>query len=145
MSAQQAPPPPQPATRPLLRGADRKIAGVCSGLAEYFALDTWLVRLIFLVLLFSGGVGLLLYIALWIVMPDPYRHGSVPPAPPQTWSAHDEARRHRSAVALGAVLVIAGALILLGNLGYMTWVNWSYAWPVILILLGALLIGRRVG
>ena len=48
---------------------DKKIAGVCGGLARYFDIDATLVRVVFVLLaLFSGG-GLILYIILWLVMP----------------------------------------------------------------------------
>jgi phage shock protein PspC (stress-responsive transcriptional regulator) len=50
---------------------DRKIAGVCAGLADQFGVSVTILRLAFLLgLLFSGGVFLLVYVALWIVMPD---------------------------------------------------------------------------
>jgi phage shock protein C len=48
----------------------RKIAGVCLGVAEYFDLDATLVRLVWLVLIFGAGTGLLAYIIGWIVMPE---------------------------------------------------------------------------
>jgi phage shock protein C len=47
----------------------KKIAGVCAGLAVYFGVDAVLVRLIFLVLAFSTGIGFIAYIIGWIVMP----------------------------------------------------------------------------
>jgi phage shock protein C len=71
---------PQPlAAGPLRRSRqDKKIAGVCAGLARYLNIDTVLVRIIMLCLLFSG-VGLLFYIVCWVVMPlDPL----LLPAPP---------------------------------------------------------------
>ena len=51
--------------------ANRKIAGVCAGFAEYFDLDVTLVRVIWLVLLFwPPCIGLLAYLVAWIVMPE---------------------------------------------------------------------------
>jgi phage shock protein C len=50
--------------------ADRKIAGVCAGFAEYFDLDVTLVRLVWLIASFMTGLGLLAYPIAWIVMPD---------------------------------------------------------------------------
>jgi len=51
----------------------RKIAGVCLGIAEYFDLDPTLIRLIWLVLIFGAGTGVIAYIIGWIVMPEePY-------------------------------------------------------------------------
>ncbi|MFA5127971.1 MAG: PspC domain-containing protein [Patescibacteria group bacterium] len=48
---------------------DMIIAGVCSGLAAYFGIDPVYVRIIFIVLLFANGIGLLAYLVLWLVMP----------------------------------------------------------------------------
>ncbi|MCX6278857.1 MAG: PspC domain-containing protein [Bacteroidetes bacterium] len=56
------------------RNPDEKIiAGVCSGIAAYFHLDPVWVRLIFIVFIAAGGSGILLYIALWFVIPEAQR------------------------------------------------------------------------
>jgi len=49
---------------------NRKIAGVCGGIAEYFGVDPIIVRLITLVLVLSAGGGLIAYIIAWIVVPE---------------------------------------------------------------------------
>lgn len=50
---------------------DRKIAGVCAGIAEYFNIDPTLVRVIGVLLLLPGGLpGLIPYIILWAVIPE---------------------------------------------------------------------------
>lgn len=48
---------------------DKRVAGVCGGLARYFGLDTTLVRLATLLLILFGGLSLWAYIILWIIMP----------------------------------------------------------------------------
>ncbi|OGC45027.1 hypothetical protein A3J98_00715 [candidate division WS6 bacterium RIFOXYC1_FULL_33_10] len=48
---------------------DKMIGGVCGGLAEYFSIDSTIVRLIFGLIVVYGGTGLVLYVILWIVMP----------------------------------------------------------------------------
>ena len=48
---------------------DKMIGGVCGGLAEYFGIDSTVVRLVFALIVIYGGTGLILYIILWIVMP----------------------------------------------------------------------------
>ena len=48
---------------------DKKIAGVCAGLADYFDLDPTIVRVVWLLAVLCAGTGLLLYIILWIVLP----------------------------------------------------------------------------
>jgi len=57
-----------------LSQTDKKIAGVCGGLAEYFGIDSTIVRIIFLFMLFCVGGGLLLYLIVWIATPKaPFR------------------------------------------------------------------------
>lgn len=54
---------------------DRKIGGVCSGIAAYFDVDVVLIRIIFLVLLFCGTMGLWFYLIFCIVAPSAYTAG----------------------------------------------------------------------
>ena len=49
----------------------RKIAGVCGGIAEYLNVDVTVVRLVTIVLMMAAGSGLLAYIVAAVVMPDP--------------------------------------------------------------------------
>jgi phage shock protein C len=48
----------------------RMLGGVCGGLAEYFNLDTTLIRVLFLVLAVFGGTGLVIYVVMWLIVPD---------------------------------------------------------------------------
>ncbi len=50
--------------------SDRKLAGVCAGIADYFGWDPTLVRVGWIVLTLMGGSGILLYLILWLVMPE---------------------------------------------------------------------------
>lgn len=54
--------------------SNRMIAGVCGGIAEYFNMDTSLVRIIYVIIsVFSAAFpGILIYIAAWIIIPDEY-------------------------------------------------------------------------
>lgn len=63
---------------------DKVIAGVASGIADYLGFDVTLVRILFLLLLLPGGLSPLLYLILWIVMPErplslPYQPSGVEP------------------------------------------------------------------
>ena len=49
--------------------SNKKIAGVCGGVAEYLGIDATIVRIIWLVLVLFYGVGLLAYIICWILFP----------------------------------------------------------------------------
>ena len=53
-----------------LSNADRKIAGVCGGIGEYFDKDPVLIRIIFmLATLLSLGFGIIAYLLIWLVVP----------------------------------------------------------------------------
>ena len=62
-----------PASKPkrLYRDPDNRVlGGVCGGIGQYFKIDSLIVRIIFLVVFFGFGIGLLIYIILWIVVPE---------------------------------------------------------------------------
>jgi len=62
---------PKTASKKLFRDADDKfLGGVCAGLAHYFGMDVIWMRLIWLVLFFFFGTGFLVYILLWILIPQ---------------------------------------------------------------------------
>jgi phage shock protein C len=53
-----------------LSETDKKLGGVCGGLGEYFEKDPTVIRILFVLLtLLSFGLGLVAYIAMWLVMP----------------------------------------------------------------------------
>lgn len=61
----------QQAQRRLFRDPDnRAIAGVAAGLSAYFGIDAMWVRLLFLLLLFASGAGILIYVILWVALPE---------------------------------------------------------------------------
>lgn len=58
-------------TKKLYRSkSDRRVAGVCGGLGEYFQVDPLLIRIMFIIAALAGGPGLLLYIILALLMPE---------------------------------------------------------------------------
>jgi phage shock protein PspC (stress-responsive transcriptional regulator) len=72
-SREGAQPGPGNAKRLRLSASDRMIGGVCGGLGELFELDPVLFRAAFLVLAFVGGLGILLYLVLWLLIPGASR------------------------------------------------------------------------
>jgi phage shock protein PspC (stress-responsive transcriptional regulator) len=58
-----------PVKRLMRSSRDKKIGGVCAGLADYFDLDPTLVRIVWLLAVFFAGTGLLVYVILWIALP----------------------------------------------------------------------------
>lgn len=49
---------------------NRIIGGVSAGMAAYWGIDPWIVRVVFIVLALPGGLGILIYAVLWIVLPE---------------------------------------------------------------------------
>jgi|SRR5579872_4762946 len=139
------------------RGPDRIIGGVCSGLAAGFHVDPLLVRLAFVILAFFQGIGLLIYIVLWLVMPEDTESG---PRSGFDSVARDMRRVGNEvrgqlgaqggpnapgaglgdqALVLGFVLVVLGAVLLAVNTGL---VSWTVLWPVAVIAIGVGLLLR---
>ena len=52
---------------------DRRIAGVCGGLAKYLGIDPTVVRIIFLIALLCGSFGFWAYLIIWIAAPEDNR------------------------------------------------------------------------
>lgn len=107
---------------------DRMIAGVCGGLGHYFNIDPVIVRLVFLVLLFSGP-GILAYLVLAVVVPE-RPLGEPEPAITSTITVGNG----REWVALA--LIAGGLLIMASNLRVLQFIDWNLIWPAVLILTG---------
>ena len=54
----------------LYRSKEKMVAGVCSGLADYFDIDPTIIRILFVVVAFAGGASLLAYLIMWIIVPE---------------------------------------------------------------------------
>lgn len=74
-----------PPKRLMRSSRDKKLGGVCAGLAEYFDLDPTIVRIVWLLAVLFAGTGLLVYLILWIVLPlaPPEAAVVVPTSPAQ--------------------------------------------------------------
>ncbi len=59
----------------LYRSPNKKIGGVCAGVAEYFNIDPTIVRLIWAIAIFVYGTGLLAYLICWFVIPKDPMYG----------------------------------------------------------------------
>ena len=66
-------------TRKLYRSrTDKQVAGVCGGLAAYFNVDVTLMRVLFILLGLLGATGIVLYIAMWSIVPQEPPVGGAP-------------------------------------------------------------------
>lgn len=119
----------------LYRSRDSKvIAGVCGGIGEYFDTDPVIVRIIFLLLIFSA-VSPLVYILAWIIIPL-RPEGEVVQAPSQI----DKDRLNKYLP--GLILILIGAAFLMGRLW--DWLSFGHFWPLALIIIGGFLIYRAM-
>jgi phage shock protein C len=124
---------------------DKILAGVASGVAEYFDLDPSLVRVLFLVSTFFGGIGFLLYIAMAIIVPlEPISADAAAEA-----TVVPEGHRHASrgdgrwTTLFGAALVLLGSLALLHQV-LPAWDVERFVVPALAIGIGAFLVARSV-
>jgi phage shock protein C len=143
---------------------NKVIAGVCGGIAEYLQVDPTLVRVFFAVgSIVTGGLGLLGYIVLIVLMPLPgqpapfvktsgvttstIEGASSPDAatttPVVSPPADPEAAERRRG-AFGLFLIALGAIFLFSNAGVFRIVRWDLAWPLVFIAIGVLLLAQRV-
>ena len=123
---------------------NRVIAGVASGVAEFFGLDPTLVRVLWFVSIFFGGVSLLLYIGLAIIVPlEPLTANGNHPTGDAV--ATPEGHRHGPGGGGRWVTFFGIALILFGGLALLAAVapsiaTWRYLWPVFIIGMGVVLV-----
>jgi phage shock protein PspC (stress-responsive transcriptional regulator) len=123
---------------------NRVIAGVASGVAEFFHLDPTLVRILWFVSIFFGGLGIVLYLGLAIIVPLEPATGIEHPATADNQPVVPEGHRHQSGsgrvtMFIGAVLILFGSVALL-DVALPDWVSWRQLWPVFIIGIGGLLI-----
>jgi phage shock protein C len=142
---------------------DRKLAGVASGLAEYFDIDPTFVRILWIVSFLFGGLGLVLYIAMAIVVPQEPEQGFAPggvagqpdadatgqPAVPSPTGWHTTtptAHRHvsrgngRGITFVGIILILFGALALVEAV-LPAWADSGrFLWPAFIVGIGALMV-----
>ena len=111
-------------SRPVL---DRKVAGVATGLARHLDVDPLLVRVALVVLAFFGGAGVLIYGALWLLLPEDT--GERAPV------ALDDRSRQFTVIGVG----VLAALTVLGA----AWGDWPFPWPLLILALLVLLVVSR--
>ena len=152
---------------------DRMLWGVCGGLAKYFNVDPTRVRGVFVVLALMSGIGIIAYIILAIVMPLEGSKSATPgevvrenveeiKESAQEFGKEvraaftDEGKKEegktgqesggggrRAGIFFGILLIILGAIFLLGTFDVFWWFRWGYLWPLVLVAIGLLIILSR--
>ena len=115
------------------------VAGVAAGLADWLGVDPIVVRIAFVVLTLSSGIGIVLYGLCWLAIPE---EGKDSVELPRFLTAH-RGRSVRDVRRLGALgLVLLGGLLFLRDSGL--WVGDRVVWPAVLAAIGLVVIWRQV-
>ena len=127
--------------RRLTRSGDRRLGGVCAGIAEYFGLDPTVVRVIAVLLLLVGPIGgftFLGYIVLWIVLPE---------SPAATAQLRVTRDRGDTGFIIGIGLLAVGAWLLVSRIGWMGmgwmhggWLPGFASGPLLLVTAGVIVV-----
>jgi phage shock protein PspC (stress-responsive transcriptional regulator) len=132
--------------------SNQMIGGVCGGLGAYVNIDPIFVRLLFVLLLFGTEFGFILYILLWILIPEEgkdygFKDDSFSD---RVKSMGDDVQKAvtqphpQSGLILGAGLIIIGGILFLNqlNFSWLSWMNFDILWPLLLIAGGIVLLIR---
>lgn len=114
------------------------IAGVCGGIADYFNIDVFVVRLLWIVSAMFDGPGVLVYIICAVLIPKaPYGY----PEEKQDEDGYmdDKKERSKNYMALGFI----GIGIYLSVMIIFPWLNFKFLWPVGLILVGIYMLNNK--
>jgi phage shock protein PspC (stress-responsive transcriptional regulator) len=129
------------------------IGGVCGGLGTYLSIDPIFIRLLFVLLLFGSDFGFILYLLLWVLIPEEGK----------TYGFKDESLGERvksmgsdiqqavtkphpqSGIILGVGLILIGGFLFMDqmNFTWMRWFDFDILWPILLVVGGFVLLFRR--
>lgn len=127
---------------------DKKIAGVCGGIAEYFEIDSTIIRLIWVISVAVYGTVLLVYIIAAIIMPT---RGEID-TKLNTHQDSDEVNERKNGASdgnfdkektrnlFGYVLIIVGAILISKRFLVLKWLSFKFLFPIVLVILGILIL-----
>ena len=135
--------------------SNRMIGGVCGGLGVYLNIDPIFIRLLFILLLFGSNFGFILYLLLWILIPEEgkefgFKDDSVGEKVKSMGNDIQQAvsQPHpQAALIMGIGLIAVGGFLILErlNFSWMQWINLDLIWPILLIVGGIVLLFRKSG
>ena len=131
--------------------SDKKIAGVCGGIAEYFGIDPTIVRLLWLISIAVYGTGLLINIVAAIIMtkmedinagPGSNRNSDKNNGQKSNMFGRgfnqEEGRKF-----FGYALIIVGAILFSKRFIFLRWLSFKFLFPIVLIVLGVFILSSR--
>lgn len=136
---------------------NKVIGGVCGGIGEALDIDPTLIRIIFLITFVFGGVGLLFYFILWIVVPSKSKIHSTSnetitenieevKAKAQEFKEHLEEGNYNDSnrLLLGIIVIGLGVIFLMNNFGFARhFVDIGKLWPLFLVAIGFAILTKR--
>lgn len=135
--------------------SDRMIGGVCGGLGVFLNIDPIFIRLLFILLLFGSDFGFILYLLLWILIPEEGKNYGFKEESFGTKirSMGDDVQsaitqpHPQSGLILGIGLIVVGGLMFVErlNLNWLDWFDFDILWPVLLVVGGLVLLFRKQG
>jgi len=133
--------------------SDRMVGGVCGGLGTFLNIDPIFVRLLFVLLLFGSDFGFILYLILWIIIPEEgkdygFKEDSFGD---RVKSMGDDIQQAvtqphpQSGLIMGVGLIVIGGFLFLDrlNLDWLRWFDLDIIWPILLIVGGVVLLFRK--
>lgn len=127
---------------------DKVLAGVCGGIGEYFAVDTVIIRLLWVVFTLMGGAGLIAYIIAAIIIPSNPSYSDAADSYTRTDESGSGERRNSSgtgngngSLILGVILVAFGAFVLVKD--FIPWIPKDIFLAALLIGLGIFFMVRK--
>ncbi len=136
---------------------NRVLAGVAGGIAEHLGTDPVIIRILFVVTVLAGGGGALIYLILWVAIPErPITSQMFSETPPQDsaepskpFNATDESfprpakPYNNNSLMFGILLIAFGALMMTAN--FLPRISFSHIWPAAIIIAGVVLIFTALG
>lgn len=110
---------------------NKLIFGVCSGLSDYFIIDVTIIRIIFILGILAGGLSILIYIILALIMPS-----DISKVKQNTIFKNDDKKLKNGAY----LLISIGILIILSSFNFFTIMTTRIFWGIAFLLYGLLII-----
>jgi len=148
----------------LYRSAKSKVfGGVAGGIAEYFDIDPIIIRLLFVIIAFAGGGGVIVYLILWIALPlepitpftmnmgsgEPFNPGNSGEQSTTDFSTGTSnpfevpvKSENRNGLIGGIVLISLGVIFLANR--FIPNIDFGDLWPLVLVVLGGVLIATSL-
>lgn len=132
---------------------NKVISGVCAGLGDYLNIDPVIVRIIFIIFAFIHGLGLLVYVIMWIIVPEEPIENLYPNGDDTSsddfdnpvnaeFNAETYKKKSNGKTVLGVILILLGLVFLADR--FLPYFDFEFFLPVTLIIIGAVLLFNSI-